>query len=41
MKIGVSNIKQSTLQPQQKEIILNYIHTKGYVLGKSEFKQVE
>ena len=50
MKIGVSNRSPSkmqknqhidTLQPQQKEIILNYIHTKGYVLGKSEFKQVD
>ena len=30
-----------TLPPTQKEIILNYIHDKGYKLGKSEFKKVD
>ena len=31
----------STLTPGQRQILLNYIHDKGYVLGKSDFKKVE
>lgn len=30
-----------TLPPTQKQIILDYIHDKGYKLGKSEFKMVD
>lgn len=29
-----------TLPPKQKQIILDYIHDKGYVLGKSSFQKV-
>jgi hypothetical protein len=28
-----------TLPPNEKKIILNYIHEKGYKLGKSQFKK--
>lgn len=28
----------STMTPMEKQIVLNYIHEKGYVIGKSEFK---
>ncbi|MFA5652425.1 MAG: hypothetical protein WC933_03605 [Candidatus Paceibacterota bacterium] len=47
-KIAVSNrspgIKEagqhiSTLSKKEREILLNYIHNKGYVLGKSEYKK--
>ncbi len=30
-----------TLSPRQREIILDYIHAKGYKLGKSRFKKAE
>ncbi len=30
----------STLSPRQKEIILDYIHAKGYVMGKSRFEKM-
>jgi hypothetical protein len=48
-KIAVSsrspNLKEArqhidTLPPKQKEIILEYIHSKGYQLGKSRFERV-
>jgi len=48
-KISVSNKSPDTkeagqhietLPPMQKQVILNYIHSKGYKLGKSEFKKV-
>ena len=48
-KIAVSNRSPSnkeagkhidTLSKGQREIILDYIHDKGYILGKSEFKEV-
>lgn len=50
MKIGVSNRSPSkgqknqhinTLQPKQRDIILHYIHSKGYVLGSSKFIHVD
>ncbi len=31
----------STMSPREKEILLNYIHEKGYKLGKSEFIMVD
>lgn len=48
-RINVSNRNPSrkeagkhidTLSPRQREIILDYIHIKGYKLGKSSFKKV-
>lgn len=49
-KIAVSNMSPdqkkagahiSTLSPMNKEIILKYIHEKGYKLGESTFREVE
>lgn len=31
----------STLPPKEKDVYLSYIHSKGYVLGHSTFKQVD
>ena len=31
----------NTFSPKRKEIVLNYIHEKGYKLGKSEFKRID
>lgn len=30
----------STLPPKKRQIVLDYVHMKGYVLGSSEFKEV-
>jgi hypothetical protein len=48
-KVAVSNRSPSTkeagkhietLSPKQKQLVLDYIHSKGYQLGKSVFKTV-